>query len=320
MRLASRIVHLNVCHDFGLGAHLLDRNVPHYSITARQLRNELSKLRRDTWTFRDRAICLAAFGPPVISIIGLVVAAVISDYRGYNFPVAPWLLTIAASIAWTALVIYLSSLFSPSPTGLEYVKGVGSAPILILREFRDDRLDINLSEEFSFMDAIGATLRRYGPVVAIKGPHNSDKMNIVGYDKVSDDQWRLRVLEWMSSARIIVISMGLSPGLKWELDQLTSHGYLGKVVILRPPFEHFRARVAITGGRAHLRQEVSARLLSFVASIPGVKNLDERELQDVLALHFDEAGNTLCIKSCGDRRRHYSRALSLAAYGILSRR
>ncbi len=108
-------------------------------------------------------------------------------------------------------------------------------PVLYLRSFADDGETL-MGEQSWWMRrgaAIAAPvtpeqemadlLDAVGPVVAIGKP--GEPLPELGAARlyVSDDQWQAKVQELMKQARLVVVRLGASPGLLWEIEQALAH-------------------------------------------------------------------------------------------------
>ena len=108
-------------------------------------------------------------------------------------------------------------------------------PVLYLRSFADD--SNALMGDQSFVERHGAILASpvtpeqeiadildaIGPVVAIGKP--GEPLPELGAARlyVSDEQWQAKVRELMGSASLVVVRLGSSPGLLWEIEQALAH-------------------------------------------------------------------------------------------------
>ncbi len=110
-------------------------------------------------------------------------------------------------------------------------------PILLLRAFRMDETDSDAAIPgdipITFEEFIVKPLKLYGPVVAIG--HPTEALPPLGAHRqyVSDD-WQGRVIELLNLSRIIVVILDNTPGLQWELEQLSNMAYRKKLLILIP--------------------------------------------------------------------------------------
>lgn len=129
---------------------------------------------------------------------------------------------------------------------------LGRKPIVLyLRDFTDDRrlvavgdgLGQSANEFFSFRaripyeEVIARELGGYGAVLSIAEPGSPRLFLPLGASRVHlrDDQWREAVLARMHQAALIVIAVGSTPGLLWEIATATHQGLLDRVLLLIPP-------------------------------------------------------------------------------------
>jgi hypothetical protein len=122
-------------------------------------------------------------------------------------------------------------------------------PVLYLRSFEDDDLQLPtvvsarrpFLELFAqrgsdpFEESIAWQLAPYGPIVAIGRPGRSIHSLGAARELLPDEIWRAAVSERMAAAGAIVVTIGSTDGLRWELAQLVSGGHLGRTVFVVPP-------------------------------------------------------------------------------------
>lgn len=106
------------------------------------------------------------------------------------------------------------------------------APVLYLRSFRDDGLSL-LAQHGSTMkrramsllrlptpeEQMARILARLGPLIAIGKP--GEPLPELGAARlyVAHDQWQQTVAELMRRAALVVVRVGASPGVLWEIEQ-----------------------------------------------------------------------------------------------------
>jgi TM2 domain-containing membrane protein YozV len=106
------------------------------------------------------------------------------------------------------------------------------APVLYLRSFADDgeavidgsvstlaRRGMKMFAPVTPEQEMAEILAHVGPVVAIGKP--GEPLPELGAARlyVSDDQWQAKVIELMGKAALVVIRLGASPGLLWEIER-----------------------------------------------------------------------------------------------------
>jgi hypothetical protein len=119
-------------------------------------------------------------------------------------------------------------------------------PVLYLRSFLDDRLTMSARtangrvwlERFSphtFEEVVCDHLWRYGPVVALGMP--GDRLPPLGAVRnyFEGDAWRSGVVEPMRHASIIVLALGRTESLQWELERLAASNLLSRTIVAVPP-------------------------------------------------------------------------------------
>lgn len=142
------------------------------------------------------------------------------------------------------------------------------APIVFVRSFRDEQGDKNvggflrsLQTAFKIAGRSGSTntistwgptfqwqlnklLREVGPYVAIGRP--GEQLAGMGAARmyVADDEWQAVISELFGESRLIIMRMGKTPGLRWELKQLRLHIDPCKLLFILPhkpaDYEAFR--------------------------------------------------------------------------------
>lgn len=121
--------------------------------------------------------------------------------------------------------------------------------VLYLRSFGDDRLRMRAhrSGRHSFVERIGPGRRdfveeifvdklwRYGPVVAVGQPQETQPPIGAAREQLSERQWRNTVERRMSKAALIVVMLGRTAGLAWEIETLVRLRLWHKVLLVFPP-------------------------------------------------------------------------------------
>ena len=137
-------------------------------------------------------------------------------------------------------------------------------PILYLRSFEDDALGVAtvvsarrpFLELFTtrgtdpFEESLTWQIRPYGPVVAVGRPGRPLASLGAARDHLPDAVWQPEVAQRMAQARAIVVVIGATEGLRWELTQLVVRGHLARTVFVLPPSpaDASRHRWAVSAG------------------------------------------------------------------------
>lgn len=122
-------------------------------------------------------------------------------------------------------------------------------PVLYLRSFDDDDVPLPtivsarrpFLELFSirgadpFEESLAWELATYGPVVAVARPGRSAASLGAAREHLSDETWQQQVGERVEDAAVVVMAIGVTQGLRWELHRVVSGGHLGKTLFVFPP-------------------------------------------------------------------------------------
>jgi hypothetical protein len=130
-------------------------------------------------------------------------------------------------------------------------RAMSAPPIVYLRSFEDD--DVQLASVVSarrpfleffnprgrdaFEESVAWELSCYGPVLAIARPGGSSASLGAARMHFSDDEWKTEISERIAEARSVVVTIGRTPGLAWELSHLVHTGQLGKTIFVVPPLD-----------------------------------------------------------------------------------
>jgi hypothetical protein len=124
-------------------------------------------------------------------------------------------------------------------------------PVLYLRSFEDDALRVAtimsarrpFLELFTsrgtgpFEESVTWQISPYGPVVAVGRPGRSLASLGAARDHLPDEVWRTEVARRMAESRAIVVVIGGTEGLRWEMTQIVLGGHLARTVFVLPPAE-----------------------------------------------------------------------------------
>jgi hypothetical protein len=122
-------------------------------------------------------------------------------------------------------------------------------PVLYLRSFRDDEVTIRTTRSARrtwldrlagpsherFEHVVARQLWGYGPVVTVGQPGRSPYRIGAVRDELPAATWRQDIQEWLLDARLIVVTIGRTAGLQWELERINDLGLWSRVVLLFPP-------------------------------------------------------------------------------------
>lgn len=123
------------------------------------------------------------------------------------------------------------------------------APVLYLRSFKDDalRMRTDRAGRRTWLDRLTAPARErfeqviawhlwsYGPVVAISRPGSAGQPIGAAREELPAESWTRDIQEWLAAARLIVMTVGRTEGVQWEVEQIRRLGLWPKVILLFPP-------------------------------------------------------------------------------------
>jgi tetratricopeptide (TPR) repeat protein len=137
------------------------------------------------------------------------------------------------------------------------------SPVVYLRPFDADDIDPVPPEPLAyhlgagtFEETFGASeeeqlalaMNELGPFVAIGKPYDLLPKLGAARVRVSDQQWKAKVSEWVSRAQLIVLRLGFTKGVEWEIAHILEHAPPEKLVLLLPftpatGYDTFRERM-----------------------------------------------------------------------------
>lgn len=172
----------------------------------------------------------------------------LSDSLAIEPRLLAWLMVMAGPLLGAIGAVVAR--FARAVSRLGWHRAAASQPeILYLRSFEDDniRLPSVLSARRPFVEFLGfrgrdpfeesiaweISLR--GQVIAIGRPGRSRASLGAAREEFSDETWREVITARMDGALAIVLTIGISDGLQWELEQICQRGHVPKLVIIAPP-------------------------------------------------------------------------------------
>jgi hypothetical protein len=186
------------------------------------------------------------------------------------------------------------------------------APILFLRSFEDEeKLTFAQSGKALFDYSLETRLSRhfmlFGPFVAVGSPQDELPQLGAARARLTDDEWRGRVRQWMRSSQVILIYAGSTYWINWELATLARRGHMHKVILLIPPRRGWatRSRKVVDDIRARLSCVRGA--LQDTPWAAALASLQPEK--DLRALLFRPDGGITTIRSKPENREAYHLAV-----------
>lgn len=185
------------------------------------------------------------------------------------------------------------------PAVREAIQADRRRPVMLLRSFADDSLEVRASSRLDgfteaiaaegyarFEETIAEALLHTGPVIALGQPGTVLQPLGAVREYFTDAQWQEAVENRNADARFIAVVCGRSPALMWEIAEIRRNARLAKTLFILPPVP---------------RKELQPRLRVLWSAL----SLDPEVLPDrmnayPLVLHFLASGQP-CMHLCRAR-------------------
>ncbi|WP_088342829.1 MULTISPECIES: FHA domain-containing protein [Rhodomicrobium] len=221
------------------------------------------------------------------------------------------------------MIIYARQKFQPSLKKLLAMDR--RPPTILLRSFADevkqvraDPLGVSIFD-YSLEDRLASYFIYTGPFVAVGSPtDHSPKLGAVRAN-LADDEWQAHIKKWMDSAETIVLMLGVSYWLNWELEQVIARRYWHKLIIIFPE-ETQRYLRENSQDRAKERRDyflAAMRGTRWASALNELQSVDARRIRGIV-LHTE--GDVTAIVSSLRTRDAYHAGAILAHYILLKSR
>jgi hypothetical protein len=190
-------------------------------------------------------------------------------------------------------------------------------PLLLLRSFEDDVLpalpatstarSVSLGAlPTTYEEAVVGALASWGPFVAL-GATRADYLR-VGAARLtrSDAGWQEAVVNLMLEAKAIIVIVGASKGLDWELDEIRQRRLLSKTIFLIPP------RAATNSSAAEASAVTQARLARVFGILRCKEALDNPRWKNAVCFRVDVTGIAAYQSRLAKSMEAHRQALRLA--------
>lgn len=233
-----------------------------------------------------------------------------------------WLMATLGVVVVFAGVVLVRTARSLARVGWRRA-GVDAAPVVYLRSFHDDDIALpcvcsarrpwievlGLRAREPFEEAMAWELATYGPVIAIGRPGRSRASLGAVREHLADGAWQRVIADRLAAARAVVVTIGATAGLEWELAHLASAGHLGKTTFLVPPVSDADTATRWSFTSEALRRAGVVTHPATLATVPTAS---------AITIQLDAHGG--CVVHAADRRDEaaYRAALDQAVAGQLA--
>ncbi|MDA0767470.1 MAG: hypothetical protein O3A87_04865 [Verrucomicrobia bacterium] len=196
-----------------------------------------------------------------------------------------------------------------APTLEELTAADSRQPVLLLRSFLDDCLQMESleaerknSNTVTYEELICREASEWGPVVAIGDP--KDEMPPLGAARAyyTHETWQEHAINLLNRSRVVVLIMGRTPSVGWELERILKEGHAGKTIVMMPPADELGY------------EERLLRLDEISMRITGTRlDLDLPKGHQLLALAFTKGGAVKPVSGPMNVSLAYSDALLMAS-------
>lgn len=105
-------------------------------------------------------------------------------------------------------------------------------PVLYLRPFRDDEHTSNFEGLRTDEEQLSEVMNKIGPFVAIGCPGETLPKGGAARVYVGDNEWQARVINFIQRSSLIVMRVGYTDAVFWELEQIIHHTEPTRLLIL----------------------------------------------------------------------------------------
>jgi hypothetical protein len=191
-------------------------------------------------------------------------------------------------------------------------------PILFLRSFADDQKVHYANSRTAFLDfsletRLANHFHRFGPFIAIGSPKDTVPQPGAARVRLSDDEWQGRVVEWISTASVIIMYCGTTGWVNWELRQIVERGRAISLILMFPENTNWRS--------SRRKADIAARaeqIRTVFRDTPWAEELMAfNDFGGLRAMLFRADGSMLMIKSRSRSRDAYHLAALVAHQQML---
>jgi hypothetical protein len=191
----------------------------------------------------------------VVSVVAMLIATAVAKRRDKALEK-----TIRDAVFWAGGALFVWTKRKSALRGTQIRRIDRRPPVLLLRSFDDDMMVILRGARMSrstdlhrkgmtFERVVEDHLAPFGPFIAIGRPEETLSPLGAARDYVPDAVWQEEVQQRIRDAAVVVLVIGSSHGLAWELSRLRDLGQLHKLILLFPPADDVVQRWQTVLGR-----------------------------------------------------------------------
>ncbi|MCP5008270.1 MAG: SoxR reducing system RseC family protein [Planctomycetes bacterium] len=189
-----------------------------------------------------------------------------------------------------------------------------SPPLLLLRAFKDDMNVVRQrnqvitwlfgldNEIIRLEEKVVDLLSSEGPVVALSNPHVEEQPLGAARKEATDETWQAEVHAYIDRAKWIVLIMGSTDNVNWEISQIIAKDMLDKLILILPTT--YPDQVSITNTSSKL------------AELMGIESITQENkiLKNAIVINFKKSQNRFVAfesknKNAKDYLRHLNQVL-----------
>ncbi len=182
-------------------------------------------------------------------------------------------------------------------------------PVLILRSFADDSIKLQKPKwqrsraemAATFEEMIALQMRVRGPVIAIGAPGEVLPKIGAARSYYTDDTWQAEAERMVHEAGHIVMFIGTTEGLGWEIRRIATQGMLHKLILVFPPVRESEAQIRWHAIAEQLGEPRLCEQLKFTPS------------NDLMMVAFEPQGHPFLLNCVERDPQAYRIALEAAA-------
>ena len=181
---------------------------------------------------RSRRVAGVVGGTIGISAIVAALLRIAQSNTGVSSVGVSWLILMLSVIVVVGLTVGRPSRWGQmrAPLAQEVCAEDDRPPVIYLRPFDADR------RHGWYEQRIARAMKTLGPIVTVGRPQEKlPATEYIARDYLPDGEWQEHVLGLIERAELVILRMGRSAGLAWEVEQLVRQGRPGRLIVCFGP-------------------------------------------------------------------------------------